>query len=673
MRRPPILGLVLADGWLAPYEREIQARLRLYDSRVAQLTRRYGSPEECARGYTRMGFNRNEQGEWVYREWAPAARELHLIGDFNGWDRSATPMTRDRHGVWEVTLPADALRHGQRVKVHVFGSDNEHRDRVPAWIRYTEQDPNTYDYSGVIWEPEQPYEWKNTRWNPASVKVPFIYECHIGMAGEEPRVHSYREFADNVLPRVARLGYNTVQIMAVQEHPYYGSFGYHVSSFFAPCNRFGTPEDLKYLIDTAHGLGIAVLLDVVHSHAVKNVAEGLNNFDGSNGQYFHAGERDSRHPDWDSCLFDYGKDEVLEFLLSNLAWWLEEFHFDGFRFDGVTSMLYLHHGHEPFTDLGCYFNTQVNVDAVTYLQLAGALVQRVRPGALAIAEDMSGMPGLCRPVDEGGFGFTHRLAMGLPDYWIKLLKEKKDEEWSVGDMWYTLTNRRYGEPNIAYAESHDQALVGDKTIAFRLMDAEMYTHMSCDTPSLIVDRGMALHKMIRLATMAAGGEGWLNFMGNEFGHPEWIDFPREGNGYSFLYCRRQWSLVDNGLLRYRFLNEFDRAMLRLAKDYNLLASRPARPLNMDEKNRIMAFERGGLCFVFNWNGEAAIPDYLLPAPEHGEWKVILDSDSPAFGGFGRQDHSVNHFTDKQQRLSLYLLPRTVTVLARAYKGSLPTY
>lgn len=673
MRRPPIPGLVLADGWLAPYEREIQARLRLYDSRVAQLTRRYGSAEECARGYKRMGFNRNERGEWVYREWAPAARELHLIGDFNGWDRTVTPMVRDRHGVWEVTLPADALRHGQRVKVHVFGSDNEHRDRIPAWIRYTEQNPETYDYSGIIWEPEHPYEWRNTRWNPATVKVPFIYECHIGMAGEEPRVHSYREFADNVLPRVASLGYNTVQIMAVQEHPYYGSFGYHVSSFFAPCNRFGTPEDLKYLIDTAHGMGLAVLLDVVHSHAVKNVAEGLNNFDGSNGQYFHAGERDSRHPDWDSCLFDYGKDEVLEFLLSNLAWWLEEFRFDGFRFDGVTSMLYLHHGHEPFTDLGCYFNTQVNVDAVTYLQLAATLVQRIRPGALAIAEDMSGMPGLCRPVDEGGFGFTHRLAMGLPDYWIKLLKEKKDEEWSMGDMWYTLTNRRYGEPNIAYAESHDQALVGDKTIAFRLMDAEMYTNMSCDTPSLIVDRGMALHKMIRLATLAAGGEGWLNFMGNEFGHPEWIDFPREGNGNSFLYCRRQWSLVDSQLLRYRFLNAFDRAMLRLAKDYNLLAARPARPLNMDEKNRIMAFERGGLCFVFNWNGEAAIPDYLLPAPEHGEWKVILDSDDASFGGFSRQDHSVNHFTDKQQRLSLYLLPRTVIVLARAYKGSLPTY
>ncbi len=669
MRRPPIPGLVLADGWLAPYEREITSRMRLFDSQMAAIRKRYGSLEECANGFTRMGFNRvAETGEWVYREWAPGARELYLIGDFNGWDRASHPMTRRADGVWEITLPPDSLAHGQHVKVHVVGADNERRDRMPAWIRFTEQNPQTFDYSGLIWEPETPYEWKHEHWNPANVKVPFIYEAHVGMAGEEERIHGYREFADHVLPRIAKLGYNVVQLMAIQEHPYYGSFGYHVSSFFAPCNRFGTPEDLKYLIDAAHGHGLAVLLDVVHSHAVKNVAEGLNNFDGSGGQYFNAGERDSRHPDWDSCLFDYGRAEVIEFLLSNLRWWLEEYHFDGFRFDGVTSMLYVHHGHEPFTDLGCYFNTQVNYNAVTYLQLAATLVQQVRPGAFAIAEDMSGMPGLCRPVDEGGFGFTHRLAMGLPDYWIKILKEKKDEEWSVGDMWYTLTNRRYGEPNIAYAESHDQALVGDKTIAFRLMDAEMYTHMSRRMESLVIDRGMALHKMIRLATLAAGGEGWLNFMGNEFGHPEWIDFPREGNGNSYKYCRRQWSLVDNAELRYRFLNAFDHAMVDLARETELLRTRPARPLNLDEENQVMAFERAGLVFVFNWNGQRAIPDYLLPAPTHGEWKVVLDSDDPKFGGYGRQDHRVNHFTDKHQNLSLYLLPRTVTVLARSYRG-----
>ena len=663
MRRPPIPGLVLADGWLMPYAQEIRTRLRLYDNRMEQITRRWGSLAEAARGYERMGFNRDAAtGEWIYREWAPGARELFLIGDFNNWDRSATPLTPDKEGIWQVRLPANALAHGQRVKVHVVGADRERRDRIPAYIRYTEQNPDTYDYCGLIWEPTEPYRWQHRMWTPARIQTPLIYEAHVGMAGEEERIHSYREFADNVLPRVAATGYNIVQLMAIQEHPYYGSFGYHVSSYFAPCNRFGTPEDLKYLIDTAHGLGLAVLLDIVHSHAVKNIAEGLNDFDGSGGQYFHAGERDSRHPDWDSCLFDYGRPEVQEFLLSNLRWWLEEYRFDGFRFDGVTSMLYVHHGHEPFSTLDCYFNNQVNVDAITYLQLATTLVQQVRPGAFLVAEDMSGMPGLCRPIDEGGMGFSHRLAMGLPDYWIKLIKERKDEEWRVGDMWYTLINRRYGEPNIAYAESHDQALVGDKTIAFRLMDAEMYTHMSCDMPSLIIDRGIALHKMIRLATLAAGGEGWLCFMGNEFGHPEWIDFPREGNGNSFQHCRRQWSLADNPLLRYRHLLAFDREMLRLVRDTALLASAPARPLNLDEKNQVMTFERGGLIFVFNWNGSRAIPNYKLPAPAHGKWRIILDSDATDFGGLGRLDSAVEHFTDKKQRLSLYLLPRTVIVL-----------
>ncbi|MFI3244469.1 MAG: alpha amylase C-terminal domain-containing protein [Akkermansia sp.] len=665
MRRPSQPGLVLADSWLAPYQGAIKARWQLFDSQMEQIKQRYGSLGECAKGYERMGFNRDpETREWIYREWAPGARSLRLIGDFNFWDRGAHMMTRDRMGVWEIRLPADALKHGQQVKVHVVDAHNQGHDRMPAWIRYTRQDPNSFDFSGVIWDPEEQYVWKNKFYKPERVKTPLIYETHVGMAGEEHRVHSYREFADNVLPRISKLGYNTVQIMAIQEHPYYGSFGYHVSSFFAPSSRFGTPDDLKYLVDKAHGMGIAVLLDIVHSHAVKNMAEGLNNFDGSGGQYFNAGVRDSMHPDWDSCLFNYGKMEVLEFLLSNLRWWLDEFHFDGFRFDGVTSMLYIHHGLEPFGDLGCYFNEKVNLDAVTYLQLASTLVQEVKPGALAIAEDMSGMPGLCRPIEEGGLGFSHRLSMGLPDYWIKIIKELKDEEWRVGDMWYTLTNRRYGEANIAYCESHDQALVGDKTLAFRLMDAEMYTSMSCASQSGIIDRGIALHKMIRLATMAAGGEGWLCFMGNEFGHPEWIDFPREGNDNSYQHCRRQWSLSENTDLRYHHLRNFDQAMVNMAQMNGVMAAPPARPLNMDDNNQVMVFERAGLIFVFNWSGTRAIPDYLIPAPEAGTWQVILDSDEARFGGFSRQDGSVRHFTNENRQLSLYLLPRTCTVLKR---------
>jgi 1,4-alpha-glucan branching enzyme len=666
MRRPPIPGLVMADSWLSPYTRQIKDRQRMFDFRLKRIRERFGTLLDCSLGWNYYGITRDKDtGEWIYREWAPGARSLSLIGDFNQWDRESHPMVRNARGVWEIRLSPDTLKHQQRIKVHVVGADGEHKDRVPAWIKRAVQDSETYDFSGEIWAPEHPYQWKN-QFDPSRVDSPVIYEAHVGMSGEDERVHTYREFADHILPRIANGGYNTIQLMAIQEHPYYGSFGYHVSSFFAPSSRFGTPDDLKYLVDKAHGLGIAVLLDIVHSHAVKNEAEGLKNFDVSGGQYFLSGSR-GQHPDWDSCCFDYGRDEVIEFLLSNVRWWLDEYHFDGFRFDGVTSMLYFHRGHEPFDNLGAYFGPSVDHDAVSYLQLANRVIQEVKPGAIVIAEDMSGMPGLCRPVDEGGIGFTHRLAMGIPDYWIKLIKERKDEDWRMGDMWYTLTNRRYGEPHIAYCESHDQALVGDKTLSFRLMDSEMYWHMNKNDQSLVIDRGMALHKMIRLVSLAAGGEGWLNFMGNEFGHPEWIDFPREGNGWSYKYCRRQWSLVDNQDLRFTYLAAFDKAMVELAERSHVLSVPYATPLQIDEQNQVLAFRRGPLIFVFNWSGEKAIPDYLLESSEPGEWRIVLDSDEQRFGGLGRQDCTMHHFTNKDGKLSLYLLPRTAIVLQRVVR------
>jgi 1,4-alpha-glucan branching enzyme len=656
----------MADSWLSPYTRQIKDRQRMFDFRLKRIRERFGTLLECSLGWNYYGITRDKDtGEWIYREWAPGARSLSLIGDFNQWDRESHPMVRNARGVWEIRLSPDTLKHQQRIKVHVVGADGEHKDRVPAWIKRAVQDSETYDFSGEIWAPEHPYQWKN-QFDPSRVDSPVIYEAHVGMSGEDERVHTYREFADHILPRIANGGYNTIQLMAIQEHPYYGSFGYHVSSFFAPSSRFGTPDDLKYLVDKAHGLGIAVLLDIVHSHAVKNEAEGLKNFDGSGGQYFLSGSR-GQHPDWDSCCFDYGRDEVIEFLLSNVRWWLDEYHFDGFRFDGVTSMLYFHRGHEPFDNLGAYFGPSVDHDAVSYLQLANRVIQEVKPGAIVIAEDMSGMPGLCRPVDEGGIGFTHRLAMGIPDYWIKLIKERKDEDWRMGDMWYTLTNRRYGEPHIAYCESHDQALVGDKTLSFRLMDSEMYWHMNKNDQSLVIDRGLALHKMIRLVSLAAGGEGWLNFMGNEFGHPEWIDFPREGNGWSYKYCRRQWSLVDNQDLRFTYLAAFDKAMVELAERSHVLSVPYATPLQIDEQNQVLAFRRGPLIFVFNWSGEKALPDYLLESSEPGEWRIVLDSDEQRFGGLGRQDCTMHHFTNKDGKLSLYLLPRTAIVLQRVVR------
>ena len=661
-----MLSIVKEDPWLSPYAHDVGKRYQRYLRARNEIEEAEGSLLNFAKGHYYYGVNFDSvKNGWTYREWAPNAHHLFLTGDFNGWDRYSHPLERNKNGDWEIFLPYEEYKstfiHGSKIKVHVQAGNGSH-DRIPAYMRKVIQDPQTYDFAGHLWFPE-PFEWTDNAFSPAeSSKQPIIYECHVGMAQEFEGVGTYREFADNILPRIKNGGYNAIQMMAIMEHPYYGSFGYHVSNFFAPSSRFGTPEDLKYLVNKAHSMGITVIMDIVHSHAVKNFAEGLNEFDGSDSQYFHRGGR-GYHEGWDSKLFDYGKWEVKKFLLSNVRYWLEEFHFDGYRFDGVTSMLYFHHGDTSFDNYDKYFY-EVDWDAVTYLQLANAVIHEFKQDSISIAEDVSGMPGLCRKPEEGGVGFDFRLGMGLPDYWIKTLKEKTDEDWDIHEMWNILINRRAGEKTIAYAESHDQALVGDKTIAFWLMDKEMYFQMQVTDPNLVIDRGIALHKLIRLITISLGGEGYLNFIGNEFGHPEWVDFPREGNNWSHQYARRQWSLADREDLKYKYLANWDKAMLAMVKEYNILSASPARQLNMDTTNKVIVFEKNKLIFVFNFSTDNSIFGYKLWAPEEGTYSIILNSDKKEFGGFERVDDTIDYPTDEYQFLSIYLTNRTALVLKK---------
>jgi len=653
------LPLIANDSWLNPVAPVIEGRHQRYLDVLSDIEHTAGSLVDHAAGHLYFGLHLANK-EWTLREWAPGARSIHLVGDFNEWDDQSHPLTRDENGVWSLTLPASALAHEQKYKLFIHGEDGSYRYRIPAYVTRVGQSPNSNDFCAQVWQPDEPYQWENKfRYDGSAAR---IYEAHVGLAGEEGRVHLYREFADDILPRIAKQGYNVIQLMAIAEHPYYGSFGYHVANFFAPSSRFGSPEDLKYLIDTAHGLGIAVLIDIVHSHSVKNIDEGLNNLDGSGGLYFHKGENGD-HPQWDSKCFDYGRPEVRQFLLSNLRYWLEEFHFDGFRFDGVTSMLYWHRGTEAFGTHHSYFGPAVDDDAILYLKLATKLVHELRPDALMIAEDMSGMPGLCRPISEGGQGFTHRLSMGLPDYWIKLLKHTPDEAWNMDEIWGVLTNRKPGEANIAYAESHDQALVGDKTLAFQLMDSEMYWHMGRDCESASVDRGIALHKLIRLLTFSLGGEGWLNFIGNEFGHPEWLDFPREGNNWSYHYCRRQWSIVDDPKLRFGDMNAFDRALQKFGVETDVLSQSDMELLFVHNDWKILFARRGNLLFAFNLNPYQSFPDFELPVPESGEYEVVIDTDQKEFGGFERIDQELTYLAS-DHKIRLYLPSRTALVLRR---------
>ena len=659
--KPLTLSLIKNDPSLKSYERVIQNRLQRTMVKAFDFTHGKKKLSDCFNGHLYYGLHETKTG-WIFREWAPNAAQIWLVGDFSNWQRvDEFRLKRISDGNWDIELPKNALKHGDLYKLYIewnggFG------ERLPTHVKRVIQDEQSKIFCAEVWNPT-PYKWKH---KPLKrVKNPLIYEVHVGMSSEEPKISTYNEFRENVLPRIADLGYNMIQMMAIQEHPYYGSFGYQVSNFFAVSSRFGTPEELKALIDEAHRLGIAVILDVVHSHAVKNELEGLAKFDGTSTQFFYEGEQGD-HPIWDSKCFNYGKNEIIAFLLSNLKYWLDEFRFDGFRFDGVTSMIYWHHGlGTAFTNYSMYFDGSQDEDALTYLALANQLVHEVNPEATTIAEDVSGYPGLATPFNDGGIGFDFRMSMGIADYWIKIIKEKSDEQWHIGDLYHELTNKRADEKTVSYAESHDQAMVGDKTIIFRLLDKEMYTSMSMLTPSLLVDRGIALHKIIRLVSLATAGNGYLNFMGNEFGNPEWIDFPREGNNWSYYYARRQWSLSEDKLLKYHFLKDFDKAMIHLIKQHDIFAFQPfAIVQNIPDQTLI--FKRGELLFVFNFNPEKSFSDYGFQIDE-GSYEILLCSDDGQFGGQHRVDTTLKYVTNSENgkpMLKLYIPNRVGMVLRR---------
>jgi len=661
------------DPYLKPYEEIIRRRLTSIHETQKRLTRGEMSLSDFSSGYEYFGLHLSGN-EWVFREWAPNATAIYLVGEMSGWQEqkgfALDPIGEE--GVWEIRLPSERLEHKDlyRLRVHWQGGEG---DRIPAYAGRVVQDPDTLIFNAQVWAPPSPYEWEHNdfRCPPGPL---FIYEAHVGMAQEEEKIGSYREFTDRVLPRIVAAGYNTLQLMAIQEHPYYGSFGYQVSSFFAASSRFGPPEDLKELVDAAHAAGLAVIMDLIHSHAVSNEVEGLSRFDGTLYQYFHDGPR-GLHKAWNSRCFDYGKHQVLHFLLSNCRFWLDGYSFDGFRLDGITSMLYLHHGlGKPFTSYDDYFDDSVDEDALTYLVLANQLIHDVRSDAVTIAEDISGMPGLAAGFSEGGFGFDYRFAMGVPDYWIRLIKEMPDEDWPIGHLWHELTNRRGDEKTISYAESHDQALVGDKSLIFRLIDSDMYAHMRVDDENIKIDRGMALHKLIRFITLSTAGSGYLNFMGNEFGHPEWIDFPREGNNWSYKYARRQWHLVDDTGLKYHFLAHFDRDMIDLANRFNILDSSFPRLLFEHSPDKVIVFERAGLLFAFNFHPSSSYADYRFEALP-GKYRMIFNSDAPEYGGHNRLRPDQYHLTlpdtsmgRERNLISLYLPSRTALALQPVSSG-----
>ena len=667
---------LLDDEYLKPFEAAVRGRAENARRRAYELTQGKQSLSDWASAHEYYGLHKGSDPKlgdcWIFREWAPNATSMWLVGDFSSWkiDPRFECFRIPKSDVWEVKIPLELIKHGDNDRLEMRW-EGGHGERIPAYVRHVVQDEESKLFSAQVWAPEKPYKWKNP--TPPRAATPFIYEAHVGMGSEEKKVASYTEFRDNVLPRVKKAGYDTVQLMAIMEHPYYGSFGYHVSSFFAASSRFGTPEELKSLIDTAHGMGLRVIMDLVHSHAVRNERDGLSLFDGTEYQYFHSGAK-GWHTAWDSRCFDYGKTNVLHFLLSNCRFWLDEYHFDGYRFDGITSMLFWNHGlGEAFTNYGMYFDGSMDDDAWAYLQMANRVIHEVRPDAITIAEDVSGMPGVAAPEEDCGIGFDFRMAMGEPDYWFHLAEKVRDDDWSMGGLYWALTDHRREEKVVSYVESHDQALVGGKTFFFQLADAAIYYGMGKDQHGLETDRAVALHKMARLATSSLNGGAYLNFMGNEFGHPEWIDFPRAENGWDYSHARRQWSLRDDPVLRFKPLADFDEVMVgevRSAAERCGLAA-PTQLL-ANEPDKVLAYVRGDLMFVFNFNPTESFTDYGVIVPPATAWRHLFDTDEERFGGQGRIQKGGEYLPELAphgddelvQQIKLYLPARTAIVLRR---------
>lgn len=655
------------DPWIKDYENDINLRMSEYEKQKRRLVSDNGKLSDFANAHHYYGFHKTKTG-WIYREWAPNADGLYLIGDFNNWDRHSHPLKKINDEDWEITIKGiRTLAHESRVKVMVH-ANGEINDRIPLFARRVERNADG-DFAAIIENPRKKFQWTDEDFKIKKDKL-LIYEAHVGMAGEKGEVSTYKNFEKNILARIKKAGYNTIQLMAIAEHPYYGSFGYQVSNFFAPSSWFGRPDDLKSLVNTAHEMDLNVIMDLVHSHSVKNTVEGINEFDGTDYQFFHRGAN-GNHPDWDSKLFDYGKPQVAHFLLSNVKYWLEEFHFDGFRFDGVTSMIYKNHARgESFDNYSKYFSMNTDIEAINYLQLANELAREVKADTITVAEDMSAMPGMCLPISKGGIGFDYRLAMGMPDFWERSLK-KADEDWDLSNMWYELSTHRPEEKRVAYVESHDQALVGSKTTIFQLADQEMYWNMNKGNDNYIIDRALSLHKMIRWITISMGSDAYLNFMGNEFGHPEWIDFPREGNGYSYHYARRQWSLADNKDLKYHYLSDFDKAMLDFSKKYDQLGNTIFR-LWIDNDRKIIAFRNKDIVYIFNFHPINSYESFAVPIHDIGEFRVVMDTDQTGFGGANRISHDYIYQTEKLEGtdydgIKIYIPSRTALALEKIEK------
>ncbi|MCL7041319.1 hypothetical protein MKW94_030953 [Papaver nudicaule] len=520
------------------------------------------------------------------------------------------------------------IPHGSRYRVY-FNTPSGPVERVPAWATYVLPEVEGKQSVAVHWEPppEDAYRWKKER--PKVPKSLRIYECHVGISGSEPKVSSFSEFTEKVLPHVKESGYNAIQLIGVIEHKDYFTVGYRVTNLFAVSSRFGTPDDFKRLVDEAHGLGMLVFLDIVHSYSAADEMVGLSLFDGSNDCYFHTGKR-GHHKYWGTRMFKYGDLDVLHYLLSNLKWWVEEYQIDGFHFHSLSSMIYTHNGFAVFTgDMEEYYNQYVDKDALIYLILANEMLHELNPNIITIAEDATHYPGLCEQTSEGGLGFDFYANVSVSEMWLSLLESVPDHEWNMNKVVKTLLgNGKNTNKMLTYAENHNQSISGGRSFG-EILFGEIKEPFAGSENMLL--RGSSLYKMIKLITFTISGRAYLNFMGNEFGHPMRVEFPMPGNDFSFSLANRQWDLVeDKGV--HQDIFSFDKDMMKL--DERIFSKSLPKIHHVNDTTMVISYIRGPFLFVFNFHPENSYERYSVGADEAGEYQLILDTDAVKYGGQG---------------------------------------
>ncbi|CAL5392773.1 unnamed protein product [Camellia sinensis] len=520
-----------------------------------------------------------------------------------------------------------AIPHGSKYRVY-FNTPDGPLERIPAWAPYVLPDADGKQAFAVHWEPppECVYKWKHK--HPEAPKSLRIYECHIGISGSEPKIASFNDFTEKVLPHVKDAGYNVIQLIGLVEHKDYFTIGYRATNLFAVSSRYGTPDDFKRLVDEAHGLGLLVFLDIVHSYSAADEMVGLSLFDGSNDCYFHTGKR-GYHKFWGTRMFKYGDIDVLHFLLSNLNWWVVEYQIDGFQFHSLASMIYTHNGFASFTgDMEEYCNQYVDKDALIYLILANEILHALHPSIITIAEDATLYPGLSEPTSLGGLGFDYFVNLSASEMWSSLLENVPDSDWSMSKIVSTLVgNRHSADKMLLYAENHNQSISGGRSFA-EILFGETMEHAS-DKRALLF-RGCSLHKMIRLITFTIGGHAYLNFMGNEFGHPKRVEFPMESNNFSFSLANRRWDLLENGV--HSELLYFDKDMMNMDENERILSRGLPNIHHVNDTTMVTSYSRGPLLFIFNFHPTTSYENYSVGVEEAGEYQVILNTDEKKYGG-----------------------------------------